>query len=113
MNQRPSVFDEETGNRIFLPVVWEICWQCSGDGKSSAYLGAFTASEWYEQDEDFHHDYMSGAYDRTCDECNGRGSVQIVDEKKCPPALLEEYFADQQMEADFEAERRAERAGGC
>lgn len=107
------MFDEESGKRIFLPVVWEICWQCEGDGKSSAYLGAFTASEWYEQDEDFREDYMIGQYDRTCDECGGRGSIAIVDEKECPPDLLKEHELDEKIKYDMEAERRAEIAAGC
>jgi hypothetical protein len=64
------------------PTRWEVCYQCQGSGASSAYLGAFTGDEWYELDQDFRDDYMSGCYDQECDVCNGRTTVRVIDEDR-------------------------------
>lgn len=56
---------------------WMICPECSGEGKSSAYLGAFTREDiercW---DPDDWQDYLEGAYDRPCTVCGGTGKIR-------------------------------------
>lgn len=54
---------------------YQVCPTCEGEGQSSAYLGAFTASEMEEQGPEFMEDYIAGRYDRPCDECQGRRVV--------------------------------------
>jgi hypothetical protein len=76
-----------------------VCPQCRGKGTSTAYLGAYTASEWAEQGDDFHDDYLSGVYDRTCETCGGRNVVdELTEEAEKRPAvrrwLREAYEAD-------------------
>jgi hypothetical protein len=92
-----------------LPGRWCICGQCEGRGTSSAYLGAFTASEWAEQDDDFKDEYIRGGYDRSCDECNGSGKVWSIDYKKCTP----EQRAALDEEAEYQALVAAERRMGA
>lgn len=60
---------------------WEICGRCAGEGKvgHSAFDNGITSSEWAEWDEEDRHNYMSGFYDVTCDDCKGRGSVKVPD----------------------------------
>ena len=62
-----------------LPTKWCICRQCKGDGKSSAYLGAYTHEEMEQQGEQFIEDYFGGRFDRICESCKGAGKVQEVD----------------------------------
>lgn len=75
------------------PMKWEVCPQCRGAGTSSAYLGAFTGEEMYELGDDFREDYMDGHYDRVCDVCVGRTTVQVVDEDKLTPEQEEELYS--------------------
>jgi hypothetical protein len=74
--------DEGLEHEVHLPANWEICGDCRGEGKSSAYLGAFTAEDMHE-DPDFADDYMAGHYDRTCDTCHGKGRVLVPDHDAC------------------------------
>ncbi len=55
--------------------VWNICSNCSGDGKHSQHLGDFS-SEDLAEDPDFAADYFAGAYDQTCATCAGLGRVK-------------------------------------
>lgn len=87
---------------------WCICGQCHGEGTSSLYLGAYTASEFYEMDEDWRDDYMGGRFDRTCESCGGSGKVREVREDWLAhhpevQAAIEEWY---QTEAIYEMERR-------
>ena len=56
---------------------WIICPECEGEGKSSAYLGAYTAEEFAESfDADEAEEYFAGNYDRQCDCCGGTGKIK-------------------------------------
>lgn len=61
---------------------WRICPRCEGEGKSSAYLGAFTSDDMEELGQDFQEDYANGEYDKTCEQCGGSGKVQKADEQR-------------------------------
>lgn len=112
MKQRPVIYTDDDEERP-LPFNWAICGGCSGHGKSSAYLGAYTCEEMREAGPEFHDDYMAGRYDKTCDRCDGSGKVPVLDRSKCKPADLKEY--DEQMKAEREcrAIERAERRMGA
>ena len=103
-------FEDEDGEEHVCPTKWAICDSCRGEGKSSAYLGAFTSSEWADEDQDFQEDYMAGRYDRTCEECHGSGKVKVAapeeldeDERKLWEEHAREMAAMRAMEA---SERR-------
>lgn len=94
-----------------LPAVWEICGGCDGEGKSSAHLGCFTASE-FEEAFDSPNDqdaYFNGAYDRQCTTCGGSGKIKIIDRDRMNPEILEEYDREQKAIAEVEAESASER----
>jgi DnaJ-class molecular chaperone len=110
----PTLYCDD-GSEIELPFKWEICSTCRGNGKSSAYLGAFTRSEMDEEGPEFMEDYMAGHYDRTCDDCNGSGKIKRVDWSKLTKEQKREWNA--QVRADNECAEEAawERRmlGGC
>lgn len=103
----------EDGDPIPLPYRFEICSVCDGHGKSSAYLGAYTADEMAEQGPDFREEYMAGAYDRTCDECRGDGKVMVADRSRMTAAQIKAYDEELDDEAEWRAEVEAERRMGC
>lgn len=80
MTKTRIVLDENGDEiEIIVPCHWEICGLCRGNGKHSHDLGAITSSEWEEWDYDERDTYMSGGYDRTCEDCNGSGKIQSED----------------------------------
>lgn len=97
---------------IELPARWVICGQCDGHGMSSAYLGAFTREDIEDQGPEFMEEYMNGGYDRPCETCKGTGKIRIIDEDRCTSELerkgLAHHLESQAIEAESEAERRAE-----
>lgn len=108
---------EIDGEEIELPARWSICDECGGEGKSSAYLGAFTMEQLHE-DPEFAEQYMEGGYDKPCERCKGSGKVLLVDEEACraDPALrgpLRAYLDTQRAEAEYRRESEAERRAGA
>jgi|HubBroStandDraft_6_1064221.scaffolds.fasta_scaffold1933086_2 hypothetical protein len=71
---------------------WRICPRCGGDGKSSAYLGAFSAEEMAEQGEEFQADYFAGRLDRQCESCGGSGKLSTADETRRSQRRAELYL---------------------
>lgn len=93
-----------------LPGHWAICSSCDGHGGSSAHLGSFTSEDWADQDPDFKEDYLAGAYDRPCPDCDG-GRVWIVDVARCTFSQkreLVELRRQQSVRRGLCAEQRAE-----
>ncbi|MES1993164.1 MAG: hypothetical protein V4457_06060 [Pseudomonadota bacterium] len=76
---------------------WAICSRCDGEGKHSGHLGAFTGSEWEQEDDDFKERYMQGDYDRACERCEGTGKVLRTGEPKICQCCGEEMGLDQQF----------------
>ena len=99
---------------VNLPMSWQICDVCQGDGKHSLHLGCITAEDRERDwDPDDFDNYMAGAYDKCCDTCDGSGKVMEINEQalsdKCK-TLLEEWWNDEMISL---AEQAAERRMGC
>jgi hypothetical protein len=77
--------DEE----VKVPSTVQLCDSCGGEGKSSAYLGAFTGQrlEELQLDDDFREDYLAGRYDRPCERCGGHGRIRVPDEDQLTDEL--------------------------
>ena len=103
-------FEEEHGP---LPKRWVVCPQCRGRGTSCAYLGAFTHDEMHEMGDEFIDDYASGFYDRTCDVCDGRTTVEEVCEDALTPELLKLWHQHQQGEWEYRSLCEMERRMGA
>lgn len=85
---------------------YAVCPQCHGEGASSAYLGAYTGSEWAEMDTEWQDAYMGGEFDRVCETCAGKRVVLEL-KPEAPPEALADLAEWWQTEAMYEAERRA------
>jgi hypothetical protein len=90
--------------------VWEVCPQCHGEGVSSAYLGAYTESEWYEMDEEWRDGYMAGHFDKVCTTCEGRRVVLEVGAVMAENREVQAALADW---AETESMYRMEREAGA
>jgi len=112
---RKIFMTDENGDEyeVDLPMRWTICNNCEGHGKSSAYLGAYTASEMDEAGPEFEEDYFSGALDRTCECCKGSGKVQVVDVDRLSPEERKVFDDDCEIERQMRAEERMERLMGA
>lgn len=99
----PGYYDE---NDEFheLPTKWVICNHCRGEGKSSAYLGAFSGTQMRDEDPDFEADYFAGHYDRTCEECNGTGKIKEIDEARVTKEQMALYEKEARIESEMERE---------
>lgn len=116
--KEPTVFidsdsDDEDSKLVKLPFVYEVCDHCNGHGTSSAYLGAFTQSEWAEESDEFKEDYLAGRYDRPCETCGGQRVVPVVDEQRCDPKLLAIYRRQKADDDECDAIYRMERRMGA
>jgi hypothetical protein len=112
MTMKPVLFCDD-GSELVLPNKWEICSHCRGEGKSSAYLGAFTRDDLDEQGSEWCEDYFAGRLDCACKHCGGAGKVSVVDWSKLTKAQKREWNAQVRAERECRAEERAERMAGC
>lgn len=108
MVKYPGYFSDDDGEFIQVPFKWEICSECRGDGRSSAYLGSFTWSELNEQGDEFIEDYFAGNYDEVCECCEGSGKVAVPDYDKMTKEQENKYLEYMRADEEYEAERRAE-----
>jgi len=105
-----AILTLEDDTEIELPYQWEICGHCRGEGKSSAYLGAFTAEQMRE-DPDFSDDYRRGFYDRDCDRCGGTGKLAVPDREAMAAEVRDAYDAQCKALRELREDERSERYG--
>ena len=56
---------------------WMICPTCSGNGKHSRALGAYSMEDFQHQfSPDEQAEYFAGGYDSTCSTCTGSGKIR-------------------------------------
>lgn len=111
-NRGPTLLTNDDAE-IALPFRWIICSACRGEGKSSAYLGAFTCDDMAAAGPEFQEEYMAGRYDRTCDACGGAGKVKVADYSKMSKSARAEYAAQCRAMREVDAEEAMERRFGC
>lgn len=101
----------DDGSERELPTKFEVCPQCEGKGKSSAYLGAFSGRRLEEMrdDPEWCEDYFGGRFDRPCETCKGLRVVPVVDERLCDPADLKAYIKQEREFAEMRQIERQER----
>jgi hypothetical protein len=100
---------EET---VELPAKYEVCGRCRGKGTHSNPSidgNGISAEEFYgpDWDDESREMYLTGGYDVTCHECDGKRVVLVLDEERCDPELLKAYLQHQREMARMDAEDRA------
>jgi hypothetical protein len=108
MKQRELVLFNEDGTETVIPSKWEICGHCSGEGTSSAYLGAFTSDDWSQMDDEWKDDYIAGHFDRACEHCEG-GKVKVPDFSRMSKAVKKEWLAQERGRHEDDSISRMER----
>lgn len=71
MSKAVVMIETEDGVELALPARFEVCPRCQGEGShvNPAVDGNGLTAEDFDQDPDFHDDYMAGAYDVPCEQC--------------------------------------------
>jgi hypothetical protein len=82
-----------------------VCPSCEG-------LKGLAISEEALQDDDFREAYFGGGYDVACSHCEGKRVVDAVDEEALSKKMFARWEKALIEKQRFEAEVRAERAGG-
>jgi len=113
MTKLPYLYSEDDGEPVCLPYKWEICSHCSGEGRSSSYLGAFTWDDLHEQGDEFIEDYFAGNYDKECDCCEGSGKVAVADYKRMTEDQIKKYEQHLLDEIEYQSMINAEMRRGC
>lgn len=104
---------------VVFPGKFIMCPTCDGRGKhvnpSIDAGGIGEDDEFWEDDIDDNGEsmYASGRYDVTCYQCAGRTTWLDIDEAHADAMMLAKYHEYRDDEAEYEAERRAERRMGC
>lgn len=78
-----TVIDENTDASVShaLPAVWEICYNCDGNGTVDhpAFSNGISQED-FDEDPEFREDYFAGRYDVRCPHCKGSGKMLAVNE---------------------------------
>jgi len=111
-----TVYDPDSGDdvEIEIPSKWDVCPVCDGKGTHvNPSIDAGGLSRDSMDDPEFMDDYMSGAYDQTCNYCQGRTTVRVPDEDAMSDADRKLWYDHLRDEAAYEAECQAEIRMGC
>lgn len=115
-NDMPTVI-LENDREVKLPTKWDVCPVCDGEGKHvnpAIDCNGLTAED-FAEDPDFYDEYMSGTYDVTCNRCNGRTTVRVIDwdSPEITPEVHEMYLRQEREAEEIRACQRAERMMGA
>lgn len=117
--QAADSFEREDGTTVKLPMRFEVCRVCRGEGKHvnpSIDAGGISAEQ-FSEDPDFAESYFGGSYDVTCQCCKGLRVERVVDLEAMSDELRAEYQEwNEREEAAARAcwyERMAEIRMGC
>lgn len=129
MFMKVTIFSEggDVEEDFQVPSKFEVCPGCDGHGTDRGRSvecdgGGFTASEWAEACDDdpgdcgedgFAQKYFSGAYDRTCECCDGKRVIQVIDRDLADPVVMKAWDEQENDRIDFEMMSAAERRMGA
>lgn len=106
-------FVNDEGEEVSLPAIYEVCLRCGGTGKHDhpAFSNGITMDEWYgpDWDDESREMYMSGAYDVTCTECDGKRVVLVVDQDRLTDEQVRIFGEYVRMKNQHAAEEASER----
>ena len=110
----PVLYSDILDREYPLPTRNVVCPDCQGEGHTSAHnIGAISADEWDDWDDESRADYLAGNYDEICPTCHGEKVVKEVFRAGVRPALLKEWDTQQRETGECDAIQRAEIAAGA
>ena len=93
-----------------LPARFEVCPRCRGEGlhvNPNVDGHGITAEEWEnEWDDDRREAYMSGRYDITCQECEGKRVISVLDDTRISKRMFMRHFRYLEMKTEQDREDR-------
>jgi len=109
------VIEMGDGDEKEIPAEYQVCDVCDGKGThvNPGIDSHGLSREDFDADPDFAEDYFSGAYDVTCNNCNGRNVEPVVAWERLDPdtrKIVEEFIDDHYA---YQRECEAERRYGC
>jgi hypothetical protein len=108
---------EVSGMEVLVPIRWEVCPQCDGDGSvvnPSIDAGGISQQEMARKGPEFREDYLSGKYDQKCPQCKGRRVTPELDPRNQEQREAVEALRERLEEArEVDRMRRAEKAMGA
>lgn len=115
-DDRFVLYDDEGVQLTRLPTRMEVCPRCHGTGThvnpSVDGAGISTSDECWD-DDDFRSAYFGGVYDVTCEVCDGRNVVPVLDEDRIEPQVLAQWEAQERERYECDQIGRMERMMGA
>lgn len=108
-----TVYDDESDEDVVLPMCWEICGDCRGDGVRALGGLEITGEVWSDWDDDEREAYLTGGYDQLCISCDGAGKVRGVDVDVLSPRQAELWERERQAVWESRLADRMERLMGA
>lgn len=111
MSKPTITIETAEGLELVLPAHFEVCPRCEGEGShvNPAVDGNGLTAEDFDQDPDFHEDYMAGVYDVACSQCGGARVIAVVDPERLTPAQREAWNAHEAAEREYQRDYESER----
>lgn len=106
--------EEGVEETITIPSKWEICSTCDGEGHHSREFGAISSDDWYgpDWDDESRETYLSGGYDKRCEDCQGTGKCRVPDWDGMNQELATQYQQHLDEQAHYRAQEAHERKMG-
>jgi hypothetical protein len=93
-----------------MPVIWEVCYHCHGEGKLGGYPGVYTQDD-FAEDPDMFYDYMQ--HRRQCETCRGRTTIRVADIVGADPDTRAAWMRFAREVTDSDAIEAQERSMGA
>jgi hypothetical protein len=103
-------YEDDPETNIKLPVQFQVCGTCQGRGRHvNPSIDSNGLPDDMVNDPEFMEGYMSGSYDVTCSECQGRNVTPTSKDERFIRAVDNAH----QMASESYHEQEAERRAGC
>ena len=98
------VIDDNAEMTVSFPMHNEVCDLCRGNGahtNASIDASGITDEDW-DRDPGFYEDYTRGAFQQTCNQCNGKNVVPTIDRQNLSDMQLKLLaYADESDQDDY------------
>lgn len=109
-------WDDETEREFAIAAKYEVCDRCRGTGthvNPSIDGHGISGDDECWDDDAFRSMYFGGGFDVTCERCDGRNVVLVVDESRASPEQLAHYYDEMEERWRCDEISRMERMYGA